>query len=98
MKTTPTPPPHVRDWTVRIALFEEGDKTLARAVLDSTSTTPLEATGHSVRGSDDDPVPEIGDEVAVARALHRLANRLLDVATDDIAQMTGEHDVTLRPN
>jgi hypothetical protein len=34
-------------------------------------------------------VPKIGDDVAVARALHRLADRLLEVASADIAQAQG---------
>lgn len=90
-------PPHIRDWSVSIRLFEEEDTTRAHAVLHSASATPLEATGHCVRSGDDYPVPEIGDEVAVARALRRLADQLLDAAADDITQLTGEPDVTLRP-
>jgi Domain of unknown function (DUF1876) len=39
-------------------------------------------------------VPEVGDEVAAARALHRLADRLLGVAADDLAGIEG-HPVQL---
>ena len=42
-------------------------------------------------------MPEIGDEVAVARALSRLAEQLLETAAGDIEQVTGEHGVMLRP-
>ncbi len=38
----------------------------------------------------------IGDEVAVARALRRLADHLLTQAEQDIEATTGEHDVTVR--
>jgi hypothetical protein len=34
-------------------------------------------------------VPEIGDEIAVARALSDLSHRLLQAATEDVEQSTG---------
>jgi hypothetical protein len=40
-------------------------------------------------------VPEIGEEVAVARALRHLADRLLATASDDISQIE-HHEVHLR--
>jgi hypothetical protein len=36
-------------------------------------------------------VPEIGDELAVARALRDLAHKLLDAAADDLEGVTHEH-------
>lgn len=88
---------HVHDWQVRVTIFESDDETDAHVVLLADSPNHLRATGHSHRAARDYPVPEIGDEVAVARALHRLAEQLLDTAASDIEQLTGEHDVTLRP-
>ena len=35
-------------------------------------------------------IPEIGDEVAVARALRHLANQLLETAAKDIEAVTGK--------
>jgi hypothetical protein len=35
-------------------------------------------------------VPEIGDEIAVARALSDLGQRLLNAATGDLEQVSGE--------
>jgi hypothetical protein len=35
-------------------------------------------------------VPEIGDEIAVARALSDLGHRLLHTATGDLEQISGE--------
>jgi hypothetical protein len=35
-------------------------------------------------------VPEIGDEVAVARALRHLADKLMETAETDVSVMTGE--------
>jgi hypothetical protein len=88
---------HVRDWQVRISVFESESETDAHVVLVADSPKHLSATGHSHRGSHDLAVPEIGDEVAVARALRRLADQLLDTAAEDIETVTGEDDVVLRP-
>ena len=90
-------PPRIRQWQVQLTLFEHEGATHARAVLHGDSPTPVEAAGDSTRGPHDSDVPEIGDEVAVARALRRLADRLLDTAAGDIEEVTGEHVVTLRP-
>ena len=88
--------PHVKDWQVRITVFGSDDDADARVVLLADSPTHLSARGHSHRGPHDRTVPEIGEEVAVARALRRLADQLLEAAAGDIEQVTGEHDVSLR--
>ena len=77
--------PHVRSWRVDIDLFEAGDDTSAHVVLVAESPQRLDARGDAHRNPKDVAIPEIGDEVAVGRALHRLADRLLEVAADDIA-------------
>lgn len=87
----------VHDWQVRVSIFSSDDESEAHAVLVSDAPTHLTARGHSRRSPGDYPTPEIGDEVAVARALHRLADLLLDTAAGDIEQLTDEHDVSLRP-
>jgi hypothetical protein len=97
--STPAPgqkPPRVHDWQVRISIFERDDDTDAHVVLLSDTPGHLSAHGHSHRSAQDRGVPEIGDEVAVARALRVLADQLLDTAAGDIEEITGEHDVTLR--
>ena len=83
-------PGHVREWTVRISIYEAGDDTHAQAVLLGDSPQHLRAAGDSHRSPDDPVVPEIGDEVAAGRALRHLAERLLVTADDDIAAVTGE--------
>jgi hypothetical protein len=88
--------PRVRDWQVRVSIFGSDDDAEATVVLLSDSPTHLTAHGHSHRSDGDQVVPEIGDEVAVARALRRLADQLLGTAADDIEGLTGEHDVSLR--
>jgi hypothetical protein len=97
--TFQAPPPggqpgHVKSWHVEISVFEEGDDTNAVAVLTSDAPDHLTGRGASRRNPADKPVPEIGDEVAVARALRRLADSLLGTAAHDIEDATGA-DVTL---
>ena len=86
----------VHDWQVRVTIFENDDETHANVVLLSDSPAHLTARGESTRGAHDRPVPEIGDEIAVARALRHLADELINAATVDIETLTGEHDVRVR--
>ncbi len=81
---------HVREWTIRVSIFEAGDDTSASVVLLSDAPQHLHAHGASRRSSADMAVPEIGDEVAVARALRHLADELLDAAETDIEALTGQ--------
>ena len=85
----PVVPAHARSWRVTIDLFEYGDDTTAHAVLLAEAPTHLDARGRAHRGPADAPMARIGDEVAVARALHRLADRLLEAASADITEAQG---------
>jgi hypothetical protein len=76
-------------WTVTISLFEEGDVTKADAILHTNDTERLRGHGSARRNPQDPSVPEIGDELAAARALSDLAHRLLDVTIADIESITG---------
>lgn len=80
---------HVRSWRVTIDLVESGDQTTAHAVLLAETPERLDASGQAHRNPADPPMPEIGDEVAVARALRRLSDRLLEVASADISAVKG---------
>lgn len=87
------PKRHVKTWRVEVSLFECGDDTTAHAVL-VAEVPGIDATG---RAHPHDPdVPEIDDEVAVARALRRLSDRLLGVAADELDALQG-HPVVLHP-
>ena len=81
---------HVREWNVRVSIFESGDETSANVVLIADAPDPLSARGTAHRSSHDVGVPEIGDEVAVARALRHLADKLMETAETDVSVMTGE--------
>lgn len=79
----------VHEWAVRIAIFGSQDDTGATAVLLADAPARLSATGVSHRSPDDEPMPQIGDAVAVARALRHLADTLMAAAEDGIAGRTG---------
>jgi hypothetical protein len=55
----------------------------------------MTGVGHARLHPDDMDVPEIGDELAVARALADLGHRLLVTTADDIDAITS-HNVDLR--
>ena len=80
----------VKSWTVRIDIGEHEGRTRAVAHLRSHDTDTLAGVGFARLSPADRDVPEIGDEIAVARALSDLAHRLLHVATEDLEQVTGE--------
>ncbi len=78
-----------KQWTVQIYITEDDNdnRTVARAVLLSSSGRGHESVGYARRNPVDRPVPEIGDELAVGRALADLAGKLTDDAAEDVAHM-----------
>lgn len=85
----------LREWSVRVTIFEKGDDTTATVALLADSPEALTARGTSHRSGEDPEVTHIGDEIAVARALHRLADHLIAAAEHDIEGVTGEVDVAV---
>ncbi|MER7456027.1 DUF1876 domain-containing protein [Micromonospora sp. NPDC126480] len=81
---------HTKKWTVEIVIDEHDDerRTHAEARLRTGDRTRLRGEGHARRNPADREVPEVGDELAAARALSDLAHRLLDAAADDIENLT----------
>jgi Domain of unknown function (DUF1876)/Domain of unknown function (DUF1918) len=92
-RTDPDVARHVKTWRVELHVFESGDDTTAHAVL-VAEVPGIDATGAAHREPELAKVPEIGDEIAVARALRRLSDRLLGVASEDITAAEG-HPVVL---
>ena len=80
----------VKNWTVRVDIGEHDGHTRAVARLHTMDTDHLVGVGFARRNPADSDVPEIGDEIAVARALYDLGQRLLAEAGHDVEQMTGE--------
>ena len=76
-------------WKVQVTVTREGPETTAHAVLAPGVPDRLGAVGHSRRNPHDGEVAVIGDEVAVARALHHLADRMIDTAEEQIEDATG---------
>ncbi len=74
-----------KTWTVQIDIGEHDGMTRAIAQLHSGDRTSLTGTGTARVNPGDPDVPEIGDELAVARALSQLAHVLLDTAAEDIS-------------
>ncbi|MGN6606743.1 MAG: dsRBD fold-containing protein [Jatrophihabitans sp.] len=77
---------HTLDWRAVVHLSETDDSTLARVVL-HTGDRELSAEGLARRRPSDTVVPEIGDELAVGRALIELGERLVRAAADDITAL-----------
>lgn len=81
---------HDKRWTIEIVIDEDDEarRTRAEAHLRTSDQTDLRGVGEARRNPADRDVPEIGDELAVARALADLGHRLLDVAVGDIEGVT----------
>ncbi|MDI2124773.1 DUF1876 domain-containing protein [Yinghuangia seranimata] len=88
-----------KHWTVDIFLSEmsgsddaeggESVRTFAEARLHTRDDTAVRGRGHARKSPADRDVPEIGDELAAARALSDLAHHLLELAARDIEAVTG---------
>ena len=75
-------------WTVEIHIDEHEGRTRGLARLHNRDETGLVGLGLARLNPADRDVPEIGDELAVARALPDLGHQLLDAAAGDIEQIT----------
>lgn len=80
----------VKHWTVDIYINETEGKTAVQARLTTDSRSDITGTGHAKRNPIDPDIPEIGAELATARALSELAHRLFDVTVHDIESVTHE--------
>ena len=80
----------LRRWTVEIYVGEDGGRTYAEAALHDDIGNHVLGTGRAVLNPSDPNVPEIGDEIAVARALTDLGHRLLHTAAADLQEVTHE--------
>jgi hypothetical protein len=80
----------VKEWKVDLMLGENDGRSYAEASLVTEIGDRVVGTGYAWLAPTDYDVPEIGDEIAVGRALRDLGRRLLDTASGDIQGMTGE--------
>jgi len=75
-------------WNVVIDIDEHDGGTRAVARLHTRDTDNLVGVGLARRKPADRDVPEIGDELAAARALSELGHHLLSAAAEDIEAIT----------
>ena len=75
---------HTRTWHVEVYLYEQEGTTRAEAVLRTDAGTEVRHEGLARRNPGDRDIPEIGDELAVCRALSGLANDLLVATIADV--------------
>jgi hypothetical protein len=80
----------LRRWTVEVYVGEDEGRTYAEAALQDDIGNRILGRGGARLNPADPDVPEIGDEIAVARALVDLGHRLLSTASSDIAAVTHE--------
>ncbi|GAA5110460.1 DUF1876 domain-containing protein [Pseudonocardia adelaidensis] len=77
----------LKRWSVAIEIDEHDGRTRAVARLDA-GATELTGVGLARCSPEDRDVPQIGDELAVARALSELSHKLVDATASDIEQIT----------
>jgi hypothetical protein len=73
-----------KTWNVEIYLFEQEGRTRADAVLRTDAGTEVTHSGTARCSPADNDVPEIGDELAVCRALTGLAHDLFEATVLDV--------------
>lgn len=86
--------PRVKTWHATVHLTEDAGHTTAEATL-NTGDRVLSGRGTAHRNPADANIPGIGDELAAARALAALSNRLVDATADDLGAVEG-HAVHLK--
>ena len=73
-------------WRIEIKFTEDDRATRADAMLD-VGARQLQGWGRATRNPLDADIPIVGEEVAAARALIRLAHQLLGAAESEIEQI-----------
>ncbi len=79
-----------KQWSITVDIDEQDDTTLAHVSIQTPTGHEVTGVGQAQRNPLDPSVPEIGDELAVARALRNLAERLMHTTENDIKGVTGE--------
>lgn len=78
-----------KTWAVDVNLTEEGDVTRAVAILRTNDGREFRGDGVARRNPADIPSPQIGDELATARALSELTHKLLETVAKHIEETQG---------
>jgi hypothetical protein len=75
-------------WNVELQFEEEESLTAAAAMLRLQDGTEMQGRGQARRNPADPVQPQIGEEIAAARALSDLVHQLLDKAAAEIEDVT----------
>jgi Domain of unknown function (DUF1876) len=75
-------------WSVELSIGKDNDETHAEARLVMTDGDELAGHGKARHNPADPEVTEIGEEIAVARALSELAHNLLNTAAAELEEVT----------
>jgi hypothetical protein len=75
-------------WSVELSIGKDNDETHAEARLVMTDGNELSGHGKARHNPADPEVTEIGEEIAVARALSELAHNLLNTAAAELEEVT----------
>lgn len=81
-------PPQKYDWPMHMVFTEDDEATRADVVLD-VGGHHFHGWGRARRNPVDPDIPRIGEEIAAARALNRLAHQLLETAGEEIEGFEG---------
>jgi hypothetical protein len=80
-----------KHWNVDVVIGEQDGRTHAEARLNTEDDIMLTGVGDARLNPADEDIPEIGDELAAARALSDLGQRLLMTASADLEAITDEN-------
>ena len=75
-------------WNVEIQFEEDESLTTAASLLRLPDGTEIQGRGQARRNPADPAQPQIGEEIAAARALSDLVHQLLDKAAAEIEDVT----------
>ncbi len=75
-----------RTWDLRVHITEQETTTMADMLLTTDEGAVLTGHGEARRHPRDHDVPEVGDELATARAMSHLAHKLLDTAAQEMSR------------
>jgi hypothetical protein len=79
---------HTAGWNVELRFEEDESLTAAAAILRLEDGTEMQGRGQARRNPADPAQPQIGEEIAAARALSDLVHQLLDKAASEIEDVT----------
>jgi hypothetical protein len=74
-------------WNIVLDIDEQDGRTRAVARLQRGDADPLEGVGLARLNPADPDVPEIGDELAAARALSELSHHVVDAAAEGLERV-----------